>query len=49
MSKLWAIIKKPFLHFKLWCHERKITPAFDPVLSLRIDQIITCLEEENRL
>ena len=42
---LWTIIKQAPLRFSRWRLERKIDRGWNPDISLRIDQIITRLEE----
>ena len=45
MSKLWSTIKRIPLKFRLWRLEKKIDRGWDRDLSLKIDQILACLEE----
>lgn len=45
MSRLRAILKRPFLRFRLWRLEREITAVFDRALSIRIDAVLVSLEQ----
>lgn len=44
MKKLWSIVKRMPLKFRLWRLEKKIGRGWDRGLSLQIDQILNRLE-----
>jgi len=45
MTDLLLILKRMPLKFRLWWLERRIDRGWDCDLSLKIDQILACLEE----
>ena len=44
MKKLWAIVKRIPMKFRLWNLEKKIDRGWDRDLSLQIDQVLNHLE-----